>query len=123
MNISPRILLSLALAAFGARAGAAVLPAEKLLPKDTLLVYSTPDWTKAALFFGDTPSATLWQDPGFKPFKDKFMEKFTTTVTKPLEQSLGIKFADYEGLAQGQVTFALVPLTPKDKADDLFAAV
>jgi hypothetical protein len=123
MIISPRFLWPLALAAFCARAGAAVLPAEKLLPKDTLMVYSTPDWTKASLFFADQPTAKLWQDPGLKPFKDKFMEKFTTTVTKPLEQSLGIKFADYEGLAQGQVTLAIVPVTPKDKSDDFVAVV
>jgi hypothetical protein len=123
MKISPRILLALALAASGARAGAAVPPPEKLLPKDTLLVLTAPDWGKAMLFWSNQPYARLWQDPGLKPFKDKFVDKFATGVVKPLEQTLGIKFSDYQGLAQGQVTFALVPVTPKLQSDSSLAAV
>jgi hypothetical protein len=123
MNISPRILLSLALAAYGLRAGAAAPPPEKLLPKDTLLVITAPDWGKARLFWTNQPYARFWQDPGLKAFKDKFMDKFSTGVIKPLEQSLGIKFSDYEGLAQGQATFALVPVIPKNNADAPVAAV
>jgi hypothetical protein len=122
MTLFPRILLSLVLAV-GARAGAAVLPPEKLLPKDTVLVVSAPDWGKARLFTSNQPYARLWQDPGMKPFKDKFMDKLTTGVIKPLEQNLGIKFSDYEGLAQGQMTFALVPVNPKNKSDDSIAGI
>jgi len=113
----------LALAALCVRAGAAVPSPEKLLPKDTLLIATAPDWGKAMLFSTNQPYAKLWHDPSMKPFKDKLMEKFTTTLVKPLEQSLGIKFSDYEGLAQGQVTFALVPLVPKNKTDDVVAAI
>jgi hypothetical protein len=115
--------LSLALAVCGARAGAAVPAPEQLLPKDTLLVITAPDWGKARLFWSNQVYSKLWQDPSFKPFKDKLMDKFTTSAMKPLEQSLGIKFSDYEGLAQGQVTFAIVPVTPKNKSDPPVAAV
>jgi hypothetical protein len=123
MSISPRFLWPLALAAFCLRAGAAVPPPEKLLPKDTVLVVTAPDWAKATLFWTNAPYARLWQDPSFKPFKDKFLDKFTNGVIKPLEQNLGIKFSDYEGLAQGQVTFALVQVTPKDKSDSPLAGL
>jgi hypothetical protein len=123
MKISPRILLPLALAVYGARAGAAVPPPEQLLPKDTLLVISAPDWIKATLFLSNLPYAKMWHDASMKPFKDKIMDKFTTGALKPLEQNLGIKFSDYEGLARGQVTFALMPVTPKNKSDPPVAAV
>jgi hypothetical protein len=123
MSNSPRLLLSLALAAFGLRAGATVPPPEKLLPKETVLVLTAPDWNKAKLFWGSVPYAKLWQDPSLKPFKDKFLDKFTNNVIKPLEQNLGIKLSDYDGLAQGQLTFALVQVTPKDKSDSPLAGI
>src|ERR1700691_3584806 len=102
MPIFPRCLVPLALAVC-LRAGAAVPPPEKLLPNDTALVVTVPDWGKARLFWSNAPYARLWQDPSMKPFKDKFMEKFTDGMIKPFEQSLGIKLSDYQGLAQGQV--------------------
>ena len=123
MFISPRLLLPLAVAAFCLRAGAEVPAPEKLLPKDTLLVVTAPDWNKAKQFWNSAPYAKMWQDPSFKPFKDKFLDKLTNNVIRPIEQNLGIKLSDYEGLAQGQVTFALVPVTPKDKSDDPVAGL
>jgi hypothetical protein len=123
MSISLRSLVPLALAGFCLRSGAAVSPAEKLLPKDTVLVLTAPDWAKARFFWTNTPYARLWQDPSLKPFKDKFLDNFTNSVIKPLEQNLGIKFSDYDGLAQGQVTFALVQVTPKDKSDSHLAGI
>jgi hypothetical protein len=123
MSISPRFLWPLALATLCLRTNAAVPPAEKLLPKDTILVATVPDWAKAKLFWANAPYAKLLQDPSLKPFEDKFLDKFTNSVIKPIEQNLGIKFSDYQGLAQGQVTFALVQVTPKDKSDSRVAAI
>ncbi len=84
---------------------------------------TAPDWAKAKLFWANAPYAKLWQDPSLKPFKDKFLEKFTNTVVKPIEQNLGIKLSDYEGLAQGQVSFALVQVALKDKSDSPLAGI
>jgi hypothetical protein len=123
MTMSPRFLLPLVLAAFGLRAGAAVPPPEKLLPKDTLLVATAPDWSKAGRFWSNAPYSRLWRDPALKPFKDKFIDKFTTAVIKPLEQNLGVKFSDYEGLAQGQVTYALVPIISKVNPDKTMSII
>ena len=123
MTLSPRYLLPLALAAFGLQAGGAIPPPEKLLPKDTVLVGTAPDWQKAAHFWSNAPYAKLWQDPALKPFKDKFFDKFDTGVIKPLEQTLGIKFSDYAGLVQGQVTYALLPIISKDNPDKRMSVI
>jgi hypothetical protein len=118
-----RFLLSVALAGLCVRSQAAIPPAQKLLPKDIVMVVTAPDWTKARAFVAGSPYGQLWQDPAMKPFADKFLEKFTMSVLKPAEQSLGIKFADYQGLFQGQVTFALLPVTPKIDTDSHFAGL
>ncbi|HEY3864116.1 MAG TPA: hypothetical protein VGO59_19780 [Verrucomicrobiae bacterium] len=123
MNISPRILFAFVAAMFGACAGAAVLPPEKLLPRDALLVVTVPDWAKAKTFWNSQPLSRLARDPALTPFVEKFLDKFTNGVIKPVEQGLGIKFSDYAGLAQGQVTFAVVPVTVKTKSDVPAAAV
>jgi hypothetical protein len=123
MKTSPKLLLPLALVALCVSANAAVPPSEKLLPKDTLLVVTVPDWAKAKPIWTNAPYSRLWQDPAFKPFRDKFTDKLTTDVLKPLEQHLGIKFSDFDGLPQGQVTFALIPVTPVNKSGDPLAGI
>jgi hypothetical protein len=42
-----------------------------------------------------------------KPFREKFMAKLEETLVAPLEQSLGLKLADFADLPQGQLTFAV----------------
>src|ERR1700761_1637944 len=108
-----RIFLLLALAGFCVAGRAAVLPAEKILPKDTALVLTAPDWPKAWAFFTNTSYGHLWQDPGMRAFKEKFLEKFRKEALDPLQQNLGIKFSDYSNLAQGEAVYALVPIADK----------
>lgn len=86
---------------------AAVLPAEKLLPSDTLFVLGAPDWSQIRTFYAKSPHSQLWSDPALKAFKDKFMGKLKSDVIVPLERELGLKFDDYKELAQGQLTFAV----------------
>jgi hypothetical protein len=52
-----RFLLAPALAGLCLQAAAApaVPPPEKLLPRDTVLVASAPDWPKAARFYTNSP--------------------------------------------------------------------
>ncbi|MGO8700614.1 MAG: hypothetical protein ACLQVY_23230 [Limisphaerales bacterium] len=102
---------------------AAVPPPEKLLPKDTVVVVTAPDWDKGWKLLTGTSYGRLWQDPALKPFRDKFIDKFTGQVLTPLEQNFKIKLSDYQGLAQGQVTFAVVPTGRPDNADFHFAQV
>jgi len=88
-------------------ASAAVPPVEKLLPDDTLVMVTTPDFTKARETYRNSAQTQLWDDPAMKPFKDKFIAKLNETLIQPLEKDLGVKFEDYTNLAQGQITFAV----------------
>ena len=97
------LLLSLPLMCFSA----AVPPPDKLLPADTLAVLTIPDYAKAGKTWSQMPGTQLWKDPSMKAFTEKFLSKVTSDIITPLEREFGIKFSDYSGLAQGQVTFAL----------------
>ena len=101
----------LQLAAFLAIASgsiAAIPPAEKLLPDDTVMLFSIPDFTKALDIYNKSPQVQFWNDPAMKPFRDKFMNKLKAELITPLEHDLGVHFDDYTSLPQGQLTFAVV---------------
>ncbi len=102
-----RFLFTTLLFSFLARAIAELPPAEKLLPNDTLVLLTTPEVTKFCDAFKTLPQSRLWNDVAMKPFREKFTSKFKADLVVPLEKELGIKFSDYQNLAQGQFTFAL----------------
>lgn len=77
------------------------------MPNDTLVLVTTPDLAKLRDAFKTSSQGQAWNDAGMKPFRDKFISKFTGDIIEPLEKELGIKLSDYTRLAQGQVTFAL----------------
>ena len=87
---------------------AAVPPPERLLPADTLGVVTIPDYLKARSAYEQEAMNQLWRDPAMKPFKEKLMTKIKEEWITPLENQLGVKFSDYSGLAQGQITFAVI---------------
>lgn len=87
---------------------AAVPPAPKLLPQDTLALVTVSDWGRTLADLKGSPAGHLWNDPLLKPFRDHFEEKFTGKILGDLEKELGIKAGDYLGLLQGQFTVALV---------------
>ncbi len=86
---------------------AAIPPAERLLPADTLLVVTVPDCTKMRVIYEASPLGKLWNDPAMKPFHDRFLTNLTEQFVTPLERDLGVKFDDYGALLQGQLTFAV----------------
>src|ERR1043165_255295 len=87
---------------------AAVPSPEKLLPADTLAVITVPDCAKARAAYEANASTQLWRDPAMKPFTEKLKTKLKEEFITPLERQLGVKFEDYSGLAQGQITFAVL---------------
>ncbi|MBE0543903.1 MAG: hypothetical protein IH623_21380 [Verrucomicrobia bacterium] len=97
----------LALVALAPRGRAAIPPAERLLPADTLLVISTPDCARLQVVYGKMPQVQMWNDPAMKPFRDKFMLKWKEEFVVPLERDLGVKFDEFTGLLQGQLTLAM----------------
>jgi hypothetical protein len=117
-----RFILLLTLGGLSLSASGVPLPAEKLLPKDTILVLTVPDCTAGWQVVENIPYGRLWQDPAVKAFKDKFIDKFSSDVLEPMQQNFGIRFSDYQGLAQGQATFALLPVEP-GHPDDTFTPI
>lgn len=104
---APRRLLAVVTLLLGAVAQAVVPPAEKLLPDDTLVMFSVPDTGKLKALSQTSPMGQLWNDPAMKAFKDKFMARVNEDLVVPLERELGVKLGDYVDLAQGQMTLAL----------------
>ena len=87
--------------------GAAIPPAERLLPDDTLLLVTVPDCDALRHAASQSPKWLLWNDPAMKPFHDRFMARCSAQFIGPLEQDLGVNLADYLDLPQGQCTFAV----------------
>ncbi|MGC8742957.1 MAG: hypothetical protein ACP5T0_03660 [Verrucomicrobiia bacterium] len=88
---------------------------EKLLPTNTVLLITIPDYTKSKEVWDKHPQAQLFKDPSLQAAKEKFLAKWRSEVVDPLEKELGIKFSDYTGLAKGQITFALTFFTDESK--------
>ena len=101
----------------GVRGHAAVPAPEKLLPDDTLLMVTAPDFLKIRQIYKSSPQSQLWNDPAMRPFKEKFLSKWNDDFVKPLERELNVHFADYSSLPQGQVTLA-VTLNGNEAKDD-----
>ena len=96
-----------ALLTLAAPVRAAIPPAENLLPSDTLLLITVPDFSALRAAGKQSPQWLLWNDPAMKPFHDKFMAKWNAQFIAPLERDLGVKLSDFSGLPQGQLTFAV----------------
>jgi hypothetical protein len=101
-------LLLAALTAFTLATRADVPPAEKILPDDTLFMFTVPNFNHTREISRQSPMTRLWQDPAMRPFADKFINKLDTQIIGPLEQDLGTGLSNYTALAQGQLTFAIV---------------
>jgi len=86
---------------------AAIPPAENLLPSDTLLLISVPDFSTLRVAGKQSPQWLFWNDPAMKPFHDKFMARWNEKLVAPLERDLGVKFSDFTNLPQGQLTLAV----------------
>jgi hypothetical protein len=96
-----------AVAFFAFKTPAAIPSPEKLLPQDTLVMLTAPDFSKLRAVWSNCPAAKLWNDPAMKPFRDKCLSQWNAEFAQPLERELGVRFDDYNRLPQGQVTLAL----------------
>ncbi len=110
------IPLSLALLGFLPAAGAAIPPAETLLPDDTLAMVTVPDAAQARALYRRTPESQLWNDPAMRAFSERFTEKMREQLIAPLERELNVRWADCAALPQGQLTCAVVPDGPPEAA-------
>ncbi len=122
-NFMRKLCLASLYIAIAATVSAATPPPEKLLPADTVLVFTTPDWSAARKAGEQAPFARLWNDPAIKPFREKVTSKWKSEVLEPLQREFGVKFEDYAGLAQGQVTLAITEKGPKENEAGLVFVV
>ena len=102
-----RSTLAAALVLSAAGAVAAIPVPEKLLPDDTMIVLTAPDFARVREIYRTSAQTQLWSDPALKPFRDKFMSKLKEELLQPLERDLGVSLDDYANLPQGQVTLAM----------------
>lgn len=101
------VAILVALAFLEISAAAAIPPAEELLPSDTLLVLTVPNFPALEAAAHQSPQWLFWNDPTMRPFHDKFIAKWNESFVRPLERDLGIKLADFADLPRGQLTFAI----------------
>ena len=87
--------------------GAAVPAPEQLLPDDTLIMVTAPDFTKLRAICQKSPKSQLWSDPAMKPLRDKFESRWQEEVVKPIARELNVSLDTYASLPQGQLTFAV----------------
>jgi hypothetical protein len=95
-------LLSLALAA-----GAAIPAPEQLLPDDTLIMVTAPDFAKLRAICQKSAKSQLWNDPAMKPLRDNFESRWQEEVVKPIARDLNVSLDTFASLPQGQLTFAV----------------
>jgi len=95
---------------------AATPPPDKLLPADTLAVFTVPEYAKTRATTRQWPGRQLWVDAAMKPFVDKFVGKLQSDLITPLEREFGLRFSDFADLAQGQFTLAVTQGSAEDKA-------
>ena len=100
------LLAALCLPIFSA--AAAVPTPDKILPDDTLVVFTIPDYARLRDIYTSSPQGQLWNDTALKPFRDKLMGKFQSDIIAPMEKEMGIKLDDYTSLPQGQITLAVI---------------
>jgi hypothetical protein len=99
---------SFSLATLAALAATAAIPApEQLLPDDTLIVLTVPDFAKLRQICQKSPKSHLWNDPLMKPLRDKFLARWREEFIKPLERDLNLSLDTYSALPQGQLTLAV----------------
>ena len=107
MKLTPLFASLFAAFALALPGTAAVPPAEKLLPADTLAVLTVPDWDKATAAAKDFSLAQLWRDPAMKPFAEKFERKLGELIGQE-DKNFATEWAEFKPLIGGQVTLAVI---------------
>src|SRR5512137_1514803 len=87
--------------------GAAIPTPEQILPDDTLLLLTAPDYGRLREIWQRSPKSRFWNDPALKPLQDKFLSRWREEIVKPLEQDLGLRLDTLANLPRGQLTFAV----------------
>lgn len=107
LNQSFASLFAAAALALALPTSAAVPPAEKLLPADTLAVLTIADWEKSAAAAKGSSLAQFWRDPAMKPFAEKFERKLGELIGQE-DKDFAREWAEFKPLVGGQITLAVI---------------
>jgi hypothetical protein len=100
----------------GVATAAAVPAPERLLPADTMLLATLPDWETAATGWQQNPLHRFWNDPAMGPFREKLTTAFRRELLAPFEGQTDVRLGELVGLLRGQLTLALVQRGWPDRA-------
>ncbi|MEW6161249.1 MAG: hypothetical protein AB1813_27785 [Verrucomicrobiota bacterium] len=98
-----------------------VPPAEQLLPAETAVMLTVPDWQKLWAYFEASPQHQLWNDAALKAAKEKLLTRWQDEFVTPLEREMGITLSNYTALARGQISIGWVPLAAEGEGESLAA--
>ena len=103
------IFTALVLSASVARAE---LPSpERLVGRDTTVIFTVPDWSAAVSAFKATSSGKLFDDPAMKPLIDKIVADFKESISDEMTEKDQKYFDEFVGLLDGQITVVLDDLS------------
>lgn len=89
---------------------AATPAAHELLPEDSLVVLTFPDWKAFTEARSIQQGMQLWNDPAMRPFREHFMKGFRKDVLNEFQSKLGMNLEDLVAIPQGQWTVALTEM-------------
>jgi hypothetical protein len=86
---------------------AAVPPPERLVGRETTLLFTVPDWSSALAAFEKTSTSGLLKDPAMKPLVEKVVKDFKESITSQMNERDQGYMDEFLKLVNGQVTFVL----------------
>src|SRR6516162_7247425 len=92
IRIVAKVTVLVALGGLALHSPAAVPAPEKLLPDDTLVMVTAPDFAKLRDTWSKSSQSQFLNDPSMKPFRDKFLAKWREEFVKPIEHDLNVNF-------------------------------
>ncbi len=88
-------------------ARARIPAAEQLLPPDTLVVLTVPDWEQAVKKSELSPVVQWWRDPAMKPFADRLEQKISESFQIKMESGRKVNLPGLMENLKGQLTVAV----------------
>lgn len=106
------LLLTCAAFALSASIVRADLPSpERLVGRDTTVIFTVPDWSAAVSAFKSTSSGKLFDDPAMKPLIKQIAADFREAISEEMTEKDQKYFDEFVGLLDGQITIVLDDLS------------
>lgn len=84
---------------------------ERLVGRDTTVIFTVPDWSAAVSAFKSTSSGKLFEDPAMKPLIKQIAADFREAISEEMTEKDQKYFDEFVGLLDGQITIVLDDLS------------